>query len=126
MGVSVSEYKEMLRKGKSNKYGAVKANRGKLTFDSKGEAERYDELLLLLKAGEITNLQLQKAYVLQEGYTTIEGERIQAITYKVDFYYRENGKEVVEDFKGKATRTYMDKVKLFKARYPWIEFREVK
>ena len=136
MGISIADLPEKYQRQalkklapvmpKANKFGAVKDTRGNLKFDSKGEAHRFDELMVLLMAGGIQKLQLQKSYVLQEGYTTIKGERIRPMTYKVDFYYIENGKEVVEDFKGRATRTYLDKVKLFKTRYPDIEFREVR
>ena len=43
---------------KPSKYKAQKTRRGKLTFDSKKEAERYDALMLLQKAGEIRGLKL--------------------------------------------------------------------
>ena len=35
-----------------------------ITFDSKKEANRYCELKLLEKSGEIKNLELQKKYIL--------------------------------------------------------------
>ena len=41
-----------------------------------------------------------------------------------DFRYEENGKLVVEDVKGVRTREYILKRKMFKYRYPEIEFRE--
>lgn len=85
-------------------------------FDSKKEANRYCELKMLEKAGQITDLELQKVFVLvpaqyeetNEVYSKgakkgqpKQGKCIeQAITYKADFYYKENGKEVVEDVKG--------------------------
>nr|DAM84564.1 MAG TPA: Endonuclease [Caudoviricetes sp.] len=58
---------------KPSKYKAQKTRRGKLTFDSKKEAERYDALMLLQKAGEIRGLKLQVRYCLQEAYTTFDG-----------------------------------------------------
>lgn len=72
---------------KPGKYKAQKTKRGKLTFDSKKEAERYDALMLLEKAGEIRGLKLQVRYTLQEAYTTTEGDRVKSIDYIADFVY---------------------------------------
>ena len=47
-----------------NKYGAKKAHRGPITFDSQKEAARYDELMLLVQAGEIRGLRLQPEFTL--------------------------------------------------------------
>ena len=44
-----------------------------ITFDSKKEARRYEELLLMLKAGTIRKLKLQVDFTLQEAYTAPEG-----------------------------------------------------
>ena len=41
-----------------------KVTRGGKTFDSKREADRYDELVLLEKQGIIQNLEWQKEYLL--------------------------------------------------------------
>lgn len=119
---------------KSRKYHNQPDNRGKIKFDSKKEARRYDELMLLLRAGEIRNLRLQAQYTLQEGYTTPEGERVRAIRYVADFTYEKkkmiwaksvDGEEswhwetVVEDVKSRATKTetYKIKAKLLKERF---------
>jgi hypothetical protein len=95
---------------KPAKYKAQKTKSGKLTFDSKKEAERYDALMLLQKAGEIRGLKLQVRYCLQEAYTTFDGERVKSIDYIADFVYERRtapdsyGKRywlpVVEDVKG--------------------------
>lgn len=58
-----------------------------ITFDSKKEARRYEELLLMLKAGTIRRLKLQVDFTLQEAYTTPEGERVHAMRYRADFAY---------------------------------------
>ena len=63
---------------KPGKYKAQTTKRGKLTFDSKKEAERYDALMLLQKAGERRGLKLQVRYCLQEAYTTFEGDRVKS------------------------------------------------
>lgn len=115
------------RSGKpGGKYGAVKEDRGKLRFDSKKEARRYDALVVLLKSGEITDLKIQPEFTLVEAYTTPEGERVRAMRYRADFSYKQGGKLVVEDVKSSATRTrvYLDKRKLMRERHG-IEVREV-
>lgn len=105
------------------KYHNVPDNRtapgGKhIRFDSKKEATRYDELMLLLKAKRIKNLKLQPEYTLQEAFTTPEGERIKAIRYKADFSYEKfvSGEivTIVEDVKSEGTKTqqYLLKRKL--------------
>lgn len=71
-----------------------------IEFDSKKEAKRYSELLLLERAGAIQGLQRQVKYELipsqrQDGRVV---ER--ACQYVADFVYEENGKTVVEDVKG--------------------------
>lgn len=114
---------------KSRKYHNQPDNRGKIKFDSKKEARRYDELMLLLQAGEIRKLRLQAQYTLQEGYTTPEGERVRAIRYVADFAYERatapdvtgavHWLPVVEDVKSRATKTetYKIKAKLLKERF---------
>lgn len=94
-----------------------------ITFDSTKEARRYQELCLLLRAGEISDLELQKEYILiptQREADSIgkRGGKIQgkviehAVKYKADFSYKMNGKEIVEDTKGFKTKDYIIKRKL--------------
>lgn len=114
---------------------------GDINFDSKKEARRYDELMLLLKSGQIRDLKLQPQFTLQEAYTTPEGKRVRAIRYQADFSYKkmplywEHYEEqcpddswytVVEDVKSKATKTrvYAIKKKLLMERLG-IEITEV-
>lgn len=98
-----------------------------LRFDSQKEARRYDELCLLLEAGEIRDLRLQAQFTLQEAYTTAKGVRVRAIRYVADFTYTDrSGKLTVEDVKSAATRTktYVMKKKLMQERFG-IEIQEV-
>lgn len=101
------------------KYGAVKEDRGKIRFDSKKEARRYDALVVMLNCGEIEDLRIQPEFTLLEAYTTPEGERIRAMRYRADFSYRKQGKLIVEDVKSPATRTrtYLDKRKMMQDKY---------
>lgn len=103
------------------KYGNVPTNVEGKSFHSKHEAQRYSELVLLQKAGEIENLQLQVTYRLDVG-----GHHI--CKYIADFVYDDkNGRQVVEDTKSYATAkdpVYRLKKKLMKACHG-IEIHEV-
>lgn len=109
-----------------NKYNAIKTTIGDITFDSKAEANYYNELLLLKKAGIVKSIILQKDFTLQEAYTKENGERVRAIRYRADFevQYADGHTEVV-DVKGKQTKEYIMKKKLLLNRYPNIDFKEV-
>lgn len=80
-----------------NKYNARKAEVDGITFDSHKEAQRYAELKLLLRGGEIRDLRLQVKYEL---IPKQNGER--ACEYIADFVYQDvrTGETVVEDVKG--------------------------
>lgn len=109
-----------------SKYHAEKDVRGKLKFDSRKEARRYDALVLLLRRGEISDLRVQPEFTLIEAYTTPDGERVRAMRYRADFSYRRGGELIVEDVKSAATRTrvYIDKRKMMQEKYG-ITIREV-
>ena len=72
------------------------------TFDSEKEACRYAELKILIRAGKISDLELQKRYELQPAFRDNDGKWIKPIYYKADFVYTDNetGKTVIEDVKG--------------------------
>lgn len=113
-----------LEKKKQSKYRNKKVLVDGIKFDSKKEARRYSELMLLEKTGEITDLKLQQRYILQESFK-IDGKTIRAITYIADFTYKDkNGDLVVEDEKGMKTQVYNIKRKMFAKRYG-IEIKEV-
>lgn len=96
------------------KYGNRVVNYDGHKFDSQAEARRYAELSLLLRAGKISDLELQKKYVLipsqRAGGRVIERE----CSYYADFAYIdvETGEAVVEDVKGARTKEYIIKRKL--------------
>lgn len=103
-----------------NKYHNRKVTANGITFDSQKEADRYLELMLLLKAGQIDRLKLQPEFTLQEAFTTPEGEKVKAIRYRADFTYRKKMRDgadtywvsVVEDVKGYRTKEYQQKRKM--------------
>lgn len=126
---------QMLEKERRQKYNAQPDTRGGIRFDSRAEARRYDELMLMLKAGKIRDLRLQPQFTLQEAYTTPDGNRIKATRYQADFSYERHNEDtpwllewerVVEDVKSKATKTrvYAIKKKLMLERFG-IEITEV-
>jgi len=109
---------------KNAKYYAQKTVIDGITFDSKKEAQKYLELKLLQRAGEVIELELQPEFVLQEAYRH-KGKKVRALTYRADFRVKyRDGREVVIDTKGYRTKEYLIKRKLLLARYPDIDFVE--
>ena len=104
-----------------SKYHAIRTTIDGITFASRREAERYQELKLLQMAGEITDLKLQPRFRLMDATNTDRG-----VDYIADFMYTENGVQVVEDVKGVQTRVFRIKAKMFKSKYPQYELRIVR
>lgn len=104
-----------------SKYGAVKTTVDGVTFASKAEARRYQELRLLEKAGEVTELELQPKfpiYVSINGRSRHMGDK-PVCTYVADFRYRfgPTGILMIEDVKGMKTPVYRLKKKMVEAQY---------
>lgn len=100
-----------------NKYGNRKTVVDGITFDSRKEAKRYQELKLLEKAGEIKDLRRQVKYELIPSQK-INGKVVERkVEYVADFVYLQNGDIVVEDTKGIRTKDYIIKRKLM--LYVW-------
>lgn len=96
---------------KRHKYHAIPTEVDGVRFSSKAEARRYQDLLLLQRAGEISNLELQPKYRLH-----VNGWKIGE--YRGDFRYRTKAGEVVtEDVKGVKTPMYRWKKKHVMAEY---------
>lgn len=109
-----------------NKYQAIKTYVNGIEFDSRKEARRYQELLLLERAGVILNLKRQVRYILipaqyetyerygKKGQKLKDGQKCleKECAYVADFVYEENGKTIVEDTKGFRTTDYKIKRKL--------------
>ena len=86
-----------------------------ITFDSKKEAIRWQELKLMEKAGEIFELKRQVPFILLPSQSDENGKVIErAVKYIADFTYRKrpSGKIVVEDSKGVRTEVYKIKKKI--------------
>lgn len=106
------------------KYRNKKIEADGMVFDSKKEYKRWCELNLLLKAGEITELERQVKIPLipTQREPDIIGKRgglkkgkviEHEISYIADFVYKDkDGKLVVEDTKGFRTKEYVLKRKM--------------
>ena len=109
-----------------SKYHARPCNIDGLRFASQLEARRYQQLKLMERAGEISELVTQPVFVLQEKTVDpVTGKTIPRQLYIGDFLYRETatGKIVCEDTKGVETQIFRLKINLVRPRYPDIEFR---
>lgn len=108
-----------------SKYGNIKsADMSGFVHDSRREAQRADELLLMQRAGVITDLHQQVPFILIPKQKLSNGKTEQMCKYVADFTYFENGRYIVEDAKGKRTAEYIIKRKLMKYVHN-IEIREV-
>lgn len=110
---------------RKNKYNARKVKVNGIVFASQKEADRWRELKLLERAGKITDLRRQVPFLLiptqREFCNEIDekkrrfkkGKVIERkCSYYADFVYMQNGKQIVEDAKGKRTDEYVIKRKL--------------
>ena len=104
-----------------------------IVHDSMKEARRWEQLLLLLRAGKIKDLDRQVKYeLIPAQYETYErygakGNRLKdgkkllekSCDYIADFVYTdtETGEKVVEDTKGFCTKDYIIKRKLMLWRH---------
>lgn len=107
-----SEHEKEPMKITKNKFGAKKTKVGEITFDSKAEARRYGDLVLLQKAGHITALELQVPFILAPQVRFEGAVRAKpALKYVADFCYREgdDGRKIVEDCKGVLTDAFQIK-----------------
>lgn len=121
------------------KYGNRKVQHNGEVFDSAREFERYQELLILARAGKLHDLYRQvkfelipAQYEVYERFSPRNGKRLtdgkrcieKAVTYYADFVYWEDETMIVEDVKGFRTPEYILKRKLMLDRYG-IRIREV-
>ena len=108
-----------------SKYHNRKITRDGETFDSIKEYNRYCELKLLERAGEITELRRQVKFKLlptmREPVCEMSSQGVfkkgkvieRGVDYVADFVYKNKiGFEVVEDVKGVRTKEYVIKRKL--------------
>lgn len=101
-----------------SKYNSRKTIVDGIKFDSLKEANRYYDLKLLERVGEIKDLELQPRFLLQESFK-LRGVTHRRIEYVADFKYFDvkEGTWIVEDTKGFKTDVYRLKKKLFLKMY---------
>jgi len=133
------------------KYHSKKTEVNGIVFDSKLESDRFQQLLLLEQAGEISGLQLQVEFQILKGWKnpgiisecgidedgdtvyhitetpSKAGERIKSRFYVADFVYYDTRTKhwVIEDTKGMETAEFRLKWAMVKSLYPQYEFRKV-
>jgi hypothetical protein len=102
------------------KYNNKKTTVEGIIFDSKKEANRYLELKLLEKAGQIKDLELQPKFELLPTVRR-NGKTYRKCTYIADFKYFDikESKYIVEDVKGFKTKEFRLKEKMFVAKYDY-------
>ena len=107
-----------------NKYHARRCCLDGINFDSKHEMQRYAQLKMLERAGEISDLRLQVKYQLIPRQENIAGRVMErAVDYIADFVYKDKkGATVEEDAKGHRTKEYIIKRKLML----WVHGIQVK
>ena len=93
---------------RKNKYGNDKIIVQGIKFDSKREAQRFQHLRLMERAGLISDLKLQVPIPLIGQYGPLKGASGRALTYRADFTYIDTstGKLIVNDAKGFETTAY--------------------
>ena len=102
-----------------NKYNAQKTMVDGILFDSKREAARYMQLMLLERAGKISHLELQPVYEC-----VVNGKKI--CSYRADFRYFTKDRNIVEDVKGFITPMFKLKKKLVEAIYSGVTIEVIK
>lgn len=111
-----------LEKKKKPKYNNSIVYVDGLMFRSQKEADRYGELKLLKRSGDILGFICQPEFVLVDG-----SQEQRPITYKADYLVIYPGMICeVEDVKGYETEAFKRTYKMFKDRYPDIELKILK
>lgn len=101
MSITVAEFRKLIRK--SPKYRNKRTRHAGYLFDSRKEAKRYDELVLMQHAGEIYGLEVHPFFKF-----VINGVYVGRYTGDFAYFRRQEFKKVVEDTKSKATRKIRD------------------
>lgn len=111
---------------KRNKYGAKETTYRGIKYDSQMEASYAAELDKQLKAGKIQKIERQPHYVVLDAGETEYGVKFGKVIYTPDFLvtYQDGRQEAIE-VKGKETRDYLIRKKLFYTAFPFIPLKVV-
>lgn len=125
MRPDLAAYRDKPRVRGGSKYSNVRTEHDGMMFDSKAELNRWLQLKILERVGEITKLKRQVPYLLIPKTKRPSGGYERECTYVADFTYTKAGTPIVEDVKGAATPEYRIKRKLM-LHVHGIEVLEVK
>lgn len=107
----------------NSKLGKLKRTYDGILFDSQLECNFYKNYIIpLLKSGKIINVRRQVRYELLPSFT-YQGKKQRKMEYVSDFDVTySDGRFMVIDVKGMVKPTDKLKAKLFKYKYPEIDF----
>ncbi|WP_375188454.1 DUF1064 domain-containing protein [Sphingobium yanoikuyae] len=117
-----------IRGGRGNKYRAkVSGCQHGHVHPSIREANRCNQLHLLVRAGEIVDLVREPQFWFSINGVQVKHLNGRRVGYKGDFGYTDvaTGRHVVEDAKGVSVRDYVLRIAIARAMFPHIDFREV-
>lgn len=95
----------------SNKSGRINHETvkvGDITFDSISEKDRYLELIIMERAGTISNLRCHPEYELIPTQRIPGKPTLRRHRYTADFEYVRDGELIIEDVKSEYTRQERD------------------
>ena len=99
-----------------NKYNVSKIAVRGVVYDSKSEANRHQDLMLLEKAGKIDALHY---HALR--FTLGKSDKGRLISYTPDFTYLEDSVLIAEEVKGYRVRDWPVRAAMFKNQFPeWV------
>jgi len=102
----------------ANKYRAKAIEIDGIRFASLREGQRYRDLKVLERVGQITNLELQPVFPLVCGDTPVKYDSGNQAKYIADFRYQnQKGQTIVEDVKGMDTPQSKLKRAVVRAQY---------
>lgn len=106
-----------MKRRRQGKYRNKKCVIDGITFASEMEGHYYQHLRLLQKSGEVESFTLQPRFQLQPSFKK-HGKTWRAMEYVSDFAVRwADGREDVRDVKGKPTREFRLKQKIYTYRF---------
>jgi len=98
------------------KYNSKKTEVDWINFDSKLESKFY---IFIRDHKDITLLERQTSFILQDWFRTKEWEAIRAMVYKCDFYIEYEWDRYYIDSKWNQDAIFKLKHKIWKKRYGW-------
>lgn len=99
-----------LKMRRKHKYHAKRIVRQGISWPSTGEYRRYCQLQSMERGGAITELERQPLFYLTKA----------RISYRADYSYTEEGRRIIEDFKGVQTPRFKLICRLWKHYGPHL------